>query len=171
MLVHIIYFITSTCALLGVGGDWYLSKVDMIYINSCYIFPSGTFNLWDSFCGLSAEEFLSYRSNFIQENVFIFTVEQCRLFTALAYGFAAAAMLAQFFIPNFYKTHVALLNLCCTSSITAVIFFLYGTNLLENKELKDNIYNVQFGFISECFVIALSFILGFYKIKLSNDAT
>lgn len=166
MFLLIIYTFTCYCALLGVGGDWYMSKTDFIKINSCYVFPAGTFNLWDSFCGLSTDEFLRFRSNLIQENVFVHTVNEMRLFTAITYGLTIFAVFCQFFIPNYSKLHILVLNACCASAITAVYYFLYGINLIENKGLKDNLYNIQYGFVAECAVIIITFIIFFYKIKI-----
>ena len=76
MHTQIIFVISGCLTLLGLGGDWYENKTDFVLIDGCYNFPSGTFNVFDKFCGMTIDNFSSIRSNRIPETIFMFTIER-----------------------------------------------------------------------------------------------
>jgi hypothetical protein len=163
MLVTFLFIVNSLLGLIATSGEWYYNKYDMVLIDGCYNFPSGSFNLFDYYCGMTSSEFAIQRANRIQENVFVYTVERIRIFVIFGYGLMTFMTLMQFIIPTFFKTMLMMLTIINTCAITTVYYYVYGLGLMEDVELSRNISILSIGFFCECFMIILSMILIWLK--------
>lgn len=165
MLFTFFTAVISTLGLLSIGGDWYLIKTSWLKINNCYYFPAGTNNLFDYFCGMSTNEFLTYRANQVQESVFIHTINEARSFTILTYAALIVCFFLDFLVPQYQTFFILCNSLALAGSSTTLFYFLYGFNLVEDVEFKENINFIQIGFLSTCLTIAACMISLFYKIE------
>ena len=165
MLLTLLYILGSTAGILSSGGDWYRNIKDYSKINSCYYFPAGTNSVFDFYCGMTTDEFLTYRANNQQESVVIYTMDNIKSIVALSYAFIVISTLMQLFIPSYHKLNIFLVSLEMSFSVSSIFYIIHGFSLLLDVDIKKNSFNLQYGFYAQCTLVVLSIIIIFLKMK------